>query len=497
MQFSVDFKMVPPCSGNFTNCTMKNDSGCITSPTTDSLFHNANFLVLWVCAIPLVIICLLTLVANGAIICMFATRAKVRKCRNTYILSLAVANFLLGLTLPFSIVETLGEEWIFGADLCIAFLTVRYSLFYVTILSIILITVDRWWSINFPFSYRIRRSRKKAFILAALIWIISFVIHIPSIVGWNILHTGHKGTHKFCRVPYENNAGFTISASLIEFFIPLTLLLSLNTGIYIKLAKRRNSKKIRRSLSTSDGHVEYRRKTSSDSENNNSSDEKADIVTSLTPLKSLGRNSTSSIVTAINRMSVDRRSSGCVLPPINQRVLYSKRYSGVRRLSNEYASLVAAIQRTHSISKTTRTSITSKTTKQHDAMVRDFLLRQDNKALFSLALLVLTFVFCWTPAVLCDILYSLCPGDVPMWVVQLCNWVLTLSSCLNPFLYGIGNTDFRRVAKSWFCAEPSNSRVLENLLYSQLIQPCDIVALKDVDVIENRRISGSGQMSYV
>jgi len=477
---------------------MDNNTTCYTASVNDDLLQNANFIVLWLCAIPLVIICLLTLAANGSIICMFATRVKVRKCRNTYILSLAVANFLIGLTLPFSILETLGEEWIFGAEFCMYFLTVRYSLFYVTILSIILITIDRWWSINFPFSYRIRRSRKKAFILAALVWIISFVIHVPTIVGWNVLHTVEPRTHRYCRVPYETNAGFTISASLIEFFIPLTLLLSLNTGIYIKLARRRNSKKIRRSLSTSDGHVDYRRKTSSDSENNNSSDEKADIVTSLTPVKTLGRNSTTSIVTALRRVSLDRRSSsGGALPPINPRVLYTKRYPSVRRLSNEYASLVAAVQRNYSMTKTIRPSISSKSTKQHDAMVRDFLLRQDNKALFSLALLVLTFVFCWTPAILCDILFSLCPSNVPMWVIQLCNWILALSSCLNPFLYGIGNTDFRRVAKSWFCAEPTNSRVLENLLYSQLIQPCDIVALKDVDTTENRRVSGSGQMSYV
>lgn len=473
------------------------NSTCNTRSADDTLLQNANFLVLWMCAIPLVVICVLTIIANGAIVFMFATREKVRKCRNTYILSLAMANFLIGLTLPFSIYETLGEEWVMGDGFCMYFLTIRYSLFYVTILSIILITVDRWWSINFPFSYRIRRSRKKAFILAAVIWIISFVIHIPSIVGWNLLHESPTKHHKYCRVPYEYNAGFTISASLIEFFIPLTLLLSLNMGIYIKLAKRRNSKKIRRSMSTSEGHVDFRRKTSSDSENNNSSDEKLDIVTSLTPIKSLGRNSTSSVVTALHRMSSDRRNSnGVTLPPIAQRVLYAKRNSSGRKLSAEYVSLVAAIQRNYSISKT-RTSISSKSTKRHDAMVRDFLLRQDNKALFSLALLVMTFVFCWTPAVLCDILYSLCPGNVPMWVVQLCNWILVLSSCLNPFLYGIGNTDFRRVAKSWFCADQSNIRALENLLYSQLLQPCDSVALKDVEVIENRRSSCGGQMSHV
>lgn len=462
---------------------------CYKSRTDEGLFTNANFWTLWLSAIPFVVIFVLTVTANGAVIIMFAIKVKLRKCRNTYIMSLAVANFLIGLTMPISILETLGEKWIFSENVCTYFLTIRYSLYYVTILSIILITADRWWSVNFPFSYRIRRSKKMALSLAAVIWILSFIIHIPSIVGWNLLHVHTVKLHSYCRVPYEYNPGFTFSASVIEFFIPLILLISLNMGIYIKLSKRRNSKKIRRSLSTSEGHAIYGRKTSSDSDNNNMSDEKSEVLSSLN-LRREPRRFQSSLSSMV-RINGDKNNVSL----LTARMFASQRNSTVRRLSCEYANIMASIQRRYSSSRpVSRTSVSK--TKHHDDMVRDFLLRQDNKALLSLALLVVTFVICWTPSILCDILYAFCPSKVPMWLITMSYWVLALSSLLNPFLYGIGSNDFRRLAKLLLCEDKKKNRILENLLYNQFIQPCDLITMKG-EIYENRRTNSINTASYV
>lgn len=438
--------------------------------SSEGLFTNADFWTLWLSAIPFVIIFVLTVAANGAVIIMFAIKVKLRKCRNTYIMSLAVANFLIGLTMPISILETLGEKWLFSVEVCIYFLTLRYSLYYVTILSIILITADRWWSVNFPFSYRIRRSKKMALSLAGVIWFLSFIIHIPSIVGWNLLHGTTVKLHTYCRVPYEYNPGFTLSASVIEFFIPLVLLISLNMGIYIKLARRRNSKKIRRSLSTSEGNCVYGRKPSFDSDNNNFSDEKSDINSSINVRNECRRNNLT--ISDFMRLNGDKHGVSLV----TARMLAGQRKSTTRRLSYEYAQFMVTVQRRCSTLKTPRASALK--TKKPDQMVRDFLLRQDNKALLSLALFVITFVVCWTPSILCDLLYSFCPSKMPMWVIQLSYWVLALSSSLNPFLYGIGSNDIRRMARFWFCKKRQNGRILENMLYQQYIQPCDLITMK-------------------
>lgn len=465
------------------------DNETCYSVGTEGLFTHASFWTLWLSAIPLVLIFILTITANGAVIIMFAVRVKLRKCRNTYIMSLAVANFLIGLTLPISILELLGEKWMFNEQACTFFLTVRYSLYYVTILSIILITADRWWSVNFPFSYRIRRSKKMALSLAGVIWLLSFVIHIPSIVGWNLLHVTTIKHHQYCRVPYEYNPGFTLSASVIEFFIPLILLISLNMGIYIKLARRRNSKKIRRSLSSSEGHVVYGRKTSSDSDNNNFSDDKSEIISSANMRRESRRNTLSML--ALKRLSGDKNG----LSLMTARMFAAQRSSSVHRLSYEYSQLMASVQRKYFNQRATIRASVSKA-KKHDDIVRDFLLRQDNKALLSLALLVITFVICWSPSILCDILYAFCPSKVPMWLIQMSYWVLALSSSLNPFLYGIGSNDFRRTAKLWFCDEKKSIRMLENMLFNQYMHPCDLITIKG-DILENRRTCSNNNVSFV
>lgn len=461
------------------------------------IFTEAGFWTLWLSAIPLVVIFVMTLTANGAVIIMLAVKVKLRRCRNTYIMSLAVANFLIGLTLPVSVIETVGEEWIFSDEACTYFLTIRFSLYYVTVLSIILITADRWWSVNFPFSYRIRRSKKMALSLVATVWILSFVVHIPSIIGWNLLHVTTVKPHRYCRVPYEYHAEFTMSASVIEFFIPLILLISLNMGIYIKLARRRNSKKLRRSMSSSESRAVYGRKTSSDSSNNNGSDEKCDIIASL-PLRGDCRRKNLTMCTLL-RLSKERPD----MPLATSRFLsaHNSSNTSIRRLSFEYANMLAPFQRRLSeMRAASRASISSQKKKfrKNDDMVRDFLLRQDNKALLSLALLVITFVVCWTPSILCDILYSFCPSAIPLWLLQVAYWILALSSSLNPFLYGIGSNDFRRMAKSWLCERPKQTRILESMLYNHFVPQCELISLKDSDLMEQRRHSSvNNNASYV
>ncbi|KAL4235457.1 G-protein coupled receptor 1 [Mactra antiquata] len=325
--------------------------------------------------------------------------------------------------------------------------------------------------------------------LVASVWILSFVVHIPSIVGWNLLHVPATKPHKYCRVPYEYNAEFTMSASVIEFFIPLVLLISLNMGIYIKLARRRNSKKLRRSLSSSESHCVYGRKLSLDSSNNNGSDEKYDIVASL-PMKGDSRRNTLT-VSALLRLNKERPDLS--LAAYRFLSVHRNSNSSLGRLSTEYSSMLSSFQKLPDLRSVSRASISSqkKKLRKHDDMVRDFLLRQDNKALLSLALLVITFVVCWTPSILCDILYSFCPTTIPLWLLQLAYWILALSSSLNPFLYGIGSNDFRRMAKSWLCTKPSDRRILESMLYNHFIPQCELVGMRDNSELgdQQRRVS--------
>lgn len=76
------------------------------------------------------------------------------------------------------------KRWTLDGLACRLYLTLRSSLLYVSLLSILLITIDRWWSIHYPFSYRVRQSKRLAACAVGLVWVISFAVHLPPILLW-------------------------------------------------------------------------------------------------------------------------------------------------------------------------------------------------------------------------------------------------------------------------------------------------------------------------
>ncbi|KAH3771417.1 hypothetical protein DPMN_172734 [Dreissena polymorpha] len=261
-------------------------------------------------------------------------------------------------------------------------------------------------------------------------------------------------------------------------------------GIYIKLARRRNSKKIRRSLSTSDG----KRKTSSESEG---SLEKMDIITSVSNgnrRKSVMEN----ILSTIRRLSYGHPGS---LSSQNNNFhvqTYKSCVINGRSVSIDYASLPYHHGKSSSLYRAPKLPCLAHTSKDEaDAAVRDFLLRQDNKALFALAMLVLTFVICWSPFILCKIIFSICPSNLPNWALQLSGWVLACSAALNPFLYGLGSSDFRKITQRFICGKKSITRRGTRLnAYNQVPHSYDMTGIKHCTIYTNRRIINAEPHSH-
>ena len=77
------------------------------------------------------------------------------------------------------------SRWALQGTACHVYQTVRCSLLYVSLLSILLISVDRWWSIHYPFTYRVRQSKKLAAVAVAAVWLASFAVHVPPILLWD------------------------------------------------------------------------------------------------------------------------------------------------------------------------------------------------------------------------------------------------------------------------------------------------------------------------
>ncbi|KAL3859979.1 hypothetical protein ACJMK2_010156 [Sinanodonta woodiana] len=454
---------------------MENKNSCSSSDQKE--YGSNSLMVLWGSAIPLITLFVITIIANGAVVVMVAINKTLQKCRNVYIASLAVADFILGCTLPLSVLETLNGGWMFSEESCWIFLIFRYSLFFVTVLSIVLITFDRWWSINYPISYRVRKSKKMAAILVISTWLVSFVVHIPLLFSWRafkvVLHDNPSS--KFCMLPFNANIGLTVGTFVFEYITPFITLLVLNCGIYFRLLKRRNSKILRRSLSMSDTYSLTHRKYSTESSDcvssaTNNSDELIDFL-SNSLCRSEGRRNSATVFKSRRFASV---------PPFatKQTVCQVAKILSGRRVSMD----VALLSGTTKPRKSSLSSIVSRTRKQSDDIVRDFLVRQEKKAFLSLGLLVVFFFVCWTPESMCNILFSVCANSIPPWLLHLTSWIQSTSAAINPFLYCIGSSDFRRVSKTWFsCSVRDRFKLQEALLFYQVQQTLEMAVLKEVE----------------
>lgn len=68
----------------------------------------------------------------------------------------------------------------------------------------------------------------------------------------------------------------------------------------------------------------------------------------------------------------------------------------------------------------------------------------EQKASKVLGLVFFTFVFCWAPFFLLNMLFAVCPScPVPDHVVVVCLWLGYVSSTINPIIYTIFNRTFR------------------------------------------------------
>ena len=119
--------------------------------------------------IPLGLICLIVTFGNILVISAVKISSKLRGPTNTIIVSLAVADLLLGkdynqlntlcihylgvLVLPLSAVYEVVDSWIFGRHLCFIWLSVDVWTCTASILHLVAISMDRYIAVTHPVTY--------------------------------------------------------------------------------------------------------------------------------------------------------------------------------------------------------------------------------------------------------------------------------------------------------------------------------------------------------
>lgn len=212
----------------------------------------------------------IVIAGNILVILAVTFNPKLRTVTNFFIVSLAVADLLVGLAvLPYSISLEVLRVWIFGPVWCQIWLAVDVWMCTSSILNLCAISLDRYVAITRPVHYRSIMTKIRAKILIATVWVFSFVICFPPLVGWNDSSMGidilndskdiprnipkdikltntssltyfHVENYSIpiikedCKISCAliNNKGYVVYSSLGSFYIPMLIMLFFYFRIY-------------------------------------------------------------------------------------------------------------------------------------------------------------------------------------------------------------------------------------------------------------------------
>ena len=126
---------------------------------------------------------------NGLVIISILRSSRLRTVTNTYLLNIAIADFLLLLSIPFLIVTILANGWIFGNILCKMYYNFIHINQYVSSLLLAALSFDRYLAVCHPIrAIEFRTRTKCALIIAGML--IKHIHHLYDLEYFSVKDVG-------------------------------------------------------------------------------------------------------------------------------------------------------------------------------------------------------------------------------------------------------------------------------------------------------------------
>uniref|UniRef100_A0A8C9W8N2 Histamine H3 receptor n=1 Tax=Scleropages formosus TaxID=113540 RepID=A0A8C9W8N2_SCLFO len=395
-------------------------------------------------AVLMTLLVLATVLGNALVILAFVVEKSLRTQGNFFFLNLAIADFLVGgFCIPVYIPYVLTGEWRLGRGLCKVWLVVDYTLCTASVFNIVLISFDRFISVTRAVSYRCQKGvTRQAVLKMASVWLAAFLLYGPAIVSWEFIAGGSVVPPNECYAEFFFNWYFLMTASTVEFFTPFISVTYFNLSIYINIRKRNLMRAGQpASMSTRDCEMEMRHPVRVDG------GDQRQVFYVRPAAATVGSQSTRRDSRVGSRKFPGGRVSVVDsrlldLPPLQVEGLAQRVGDGTCGSGEPPYG-----QHRSSRSPATDTCLASR-----------FRLSRDKKVAKSLAVIVCVFGLCWAPYTLLMIIRAACHGRcIQHYLYETSFWLLWINSSINPVLYPLCHTNFRRAFNKLLC--PSKVKV--------------------------------------
>ena len=192
------------------------------------------------------LLAILTIGGNVFVMLAFFTGEEIySKTSNYYLLNLSASDLLVGFNMIINLSWWITDDWVLGEIICKIYMTLDYSATYVSVIAVIVLSLDRLQLVNSPLSYHVRQAdyqaRRKVIFVNACIWFIVLAFYGFIAFGWAGL-TGERPVDYsyYCDIDTFENFSVNLALSIVEFVIPLTILIAVNVLVYIGLWRSSN-----------------------------------------------------------------------------------------------------------------------------------------------------------------------------------------------------------------------------------------------------------------
>ncbi|KAL6095741.1 chrm5 [Pungitius sinensis] len=445
------------------------------------------------------VVSLITVVGNVLVLLSFKVNSQLKTVNNYYLLSLAFADLIIGvLSMNLYTTYILMGYWSLGNVACDLWLAVDYVASNASVMNLLVISFDRYFSITRPLTYRAKRTPKRAAIMIGLAWLVSFVLWAPPILCWQYIAGERSLLPNECHIQFLTQPVITFGTAIAAFYIPVSVMTILYCRIYKETQRRTKDLAELQGLATENVlegtkpqkttihscfHFTRERRDlsqaswSSSNQSNATkmttrSDEawvKADPITSYNSYSSSEEEEQHVSIETPQR-SFEEQSSGQSnkngqVSDYTEDLYFStpQKKSGKKHISYKFkpgssskgknGKALTSVPCLPKAEEPTQTAspTPSATSKPIDPVLKNqitkrkrMVLVKEKKAAQTLSAILLAFILTWTPYNIMVLISTFCEKCIPPSLWHLGYWLCYVNSTINPMCYALCNKTFQK-----------------------------------------------------